>query len=313
MGSTLDFYQQRIEKGSHSFAAAARLLPRELRASTQMLYAWCRHCDDEIDGQILGLDRDANPQRSSAARLEVLREKTLGSLAGNATEPIFLGLQNVVIDHRIPARHPMALIDGMTMDVNGHRFREIEDTLGYAYHVAGVVGVMMAIIMGVRDRSTLERASDLGIAFQLTNIVRDIVPDALVGRVYLPMHWLDEYGISPTDIAQRQNREVVSIAAARMLAIADVYYSSAVAGIAQLPLRSAWAIAAARRVYQHMGKNVKRRGAAAWDGRVATSQFSKITDIAIASAEAVALVSTRRLATFPAREGLWTPNDVSAF
>ena len=89
----------------------------------------------------------------------------------------------------------MDLLQGFEMDVEGRRYDTLEDTLDYAYHVAGVVGVMMARIMGVQDAPTLRRAQDLGLAFQLTNIARDVVEDARGGRVYLPGQWLDEAGV----------------------------------------------------------------------------------------------------------------------
>ena len=108
-------------------------------------------------------------------KLAGLRNETLAALAGKAVEPVFIGLQRVVEAHHIPAHYPLDLIEGMAMDVRGRSYATIDDTLCYAYYVAGVVGVMMATILGVRDRATLERASDLGIAFQLTNIARDVI------------------------------------------------------------------------------------------------------------------------------------------
>src|SRR5690606_18381279 len=173
-----------IAKGSQSFAAAAKLFDRETREDAVMLYAWCRHCDDVIDGQVVGHDQAKDFREGQRHRLAELREKTSAALAGEASgEYLFEALRRVVARHDIPHRHPQELLVGFEMDVEYRRYRTIEETLDYCYHVAGVVGVMMAMIMGVRDRAVLDRASDLGLAFQLTNIARDVIDDARAGRV----------------------------------------------------------------------------------------------------------------------------------
>jgi 15-cis-phytoene synthase len=304
--------RERIEKGSKSFAGAARLFPEATRGSAYMLYAWCRHCDDEIDGQVLGYTRAEPSMKTPAQRLDELRDKTRAALAGRATEPVFQALQQVVQQHRIPHLHPMELLDGMEMDVVGRPYRVLDDTLSYSYHVAGVVGVMMAMIMGVKDRATLERASDLGIAFQLTNIARDIVPDAGVERVYLPDEWLKAAGIARGTVGDPANRAAVFAATQRLLDVADDYYASAQAGIPQLAFRSAWSIAAARRVYRGIGTVVRERGVNAWDTRAGTTKSRKIFDVAIAGLEAASARTVGRMGRVtPRPASLWTPTSLS--
>lgn len=266
-----------IQKGSKSFAAAARLFDPQTRASAYLLYAWCRHCDDVIDGQELGFAATSAAGHDPRAALQELRDKTRAALAGEPmSDPVFAAFQRVAELHAIPQRHPFELLDGFAMDVEERRYETIEDTLAYCYHVAGVVGVMMSCIMGAREEETLDRACDLGIAFQLTNIVRDIVADHAVGRIYLPGAWLDEAGLTRETLAEPQQRAALFSIARRMLALADIYYESCMSGVAKLPLRSAWAIGTARAVYREIGKEVLRRGPAAWDGRVSTSKAQKI-------------------------------------
>ena len=266
-----------IQKGSKSFAAAARFFDRETRASAYLLYAWCRHCDDVIDGQELGFGIANTATHDPVAALARLQQTTRDALAGNPMrDPVFAAFQRVVAKHAIPHRHPLELLDGFAMDVTERRYETLEDTLSYCYHVAGVVGVMMSCIMGERAEETLDRASDLGIAFQLTNIVRDIVPDAAVGRVYVPEAWLVEAGLSRETLADPNNRAALFSVAQRMLTTAEVYYLSSEAGVARLPVRSAWAVATARKVYREIGQEVLRRGPAAWDSRVSTSKRQKI-------------------------------------
>lgn len=268
--------QAMMREGSKSFNAAARLLPRRERASAYLLYAWCRRCDDIIDGQDLGREvrEDARAPRQ---RLEWLRSQTEAALQGHTVEDqAFAGLALVSQRHQLPPALPFDLIEGFAMDVEGRRYLAIEDTLAYAYHVAGVVGVMMAHVMGVRDTDTLNRAADLGIAFQLSNIARDVMADAAIGRVYLPEQWLADAGVAPDEISAPERREAVAGVVARLLDVAEAFYASARVGIDRLPPRSAWAIAVALRIYRDIGLKVRRLGPHAWDERVSTSRRRKL-------------------------------------
>ena len=305
----------RIARGSKSFAGAARLFDADTRASAFMLYAWCRHCDDEIDGQVLGFQRAPASSQPLDAVLAELRAKTLAATRGQAEEPIYIALQRVVQKHAIPPQHPLDLIRGMEMDVEmetaGLSYQSLDGVLEYCYHVAGVVGVMMAMVMGVSDKAVLLRASDLGIAFQLTNIVRDVVPDAEVGRVYLPADMMQAHGLDETSLALPANRAKVFAIAEALLDTAERYYASAEAGVPHLPFRSAWAVAAARRVYRDIGALVRARGPAAWDQRVATSSARKFAGVALAGRDASLARSPARGARAASRAGLWTPSALS--
>lgn len=304
----LDHASQSIAVGSKSFAAAARLFAAETRRSAVLLYAWCRHCDDVIDGQTHGFGQVATPgDLSTLARLEqATRDVYRGA---DTAGPAFAALQEVVQRHDIPPRYPLDHLAGFRMDVEGRRYERFDDTLEYCYHVAGVVGVMMAMIMGVRDQPTLDRACDLGIAFQLSNIARDLVEDADNGRVYLPQQWLQEAGIPRDELAAPRYRPALSGLARRLVDAAEPYYQSAQGGLAALPLRSAWSIATARAVYREIGLRVKARGAAAWDERVATSRSAKLRLIGIAAGQALA---SRKAPVTPRPAGLWTRSDAPA-
>ena len=160
-----------IKKGSKSFALASRVFPPALRDDASMLYAWCRYCDDVIDGQEMGHGQIEDYKTGQGERLEALRADTRAALAGTPTDnPIFAGVARVFKTHDIPHIHAEELLKGFEMDADDRVYKTVDDILDYSYHVAGVVGVMMAYLMGVRDAPTLDRASDLGLAFQLTNI-----------------------------------------------------------------------------------------------------------------------------------------------
>lgn len=288
--ATLAAAERAIAEGSKSFAAAARLFDRRTREGAVLLYSWCRHCDDVVDDQRLGFRTDGRPStRDAGERLAGLIDDTRRALAGEPTShPAFAALQTVVARHGLPARYPLQHLDGFRMDVEGRGYRVVGDTLDYAYHVAGVVGVMMAYVMGVRDEATLDRASDLGLAFQLTNIARDVVEDAQVGRVYLPAAWLAEAGIPLDEIAAARHRPALAGVARRLVVSAEPYYASAGIGVAALPLRSACAIATARGLYRRIGLEVVARGPLAWDRRVSTSKMQKLGHVVVGVAAALA-------------------------
>jgi phytoene synthase len=296
-----------IAVGSKSFAAAAKLFEPTVRRSVLMLYAWCRHCDDVIDDQELGFNNAANTAHDASAALAMLERETARAYAGEAmTEPAFAAFQEVVRHHHIAQRYALDHLAGFAMDVHDARYETLDDTLRYCYHVAGVVGLMMAQIMGAQDDAVLDRACDLGMAFQLTNIARDIVEDARIGRCYLPAQWLAEAGIPAgtaiEDLALPIHRAALARVAARLVAQAEPYYTSANGGIHALPLRSAWAIATAHGVYRQIGIDVHARGVKAWDARVSTSKLTKVR--LLASGGARALLS--RVTKAPARPaGLW--------
>ena len=306
MDPIISLSHELIEKGSKSFAMAAKLLPRDVRYDAMMLYAWCRHCDDVIDDQILGFARETAGAETPAERLGQLKEKTKAALEGHADEPVFIALERVARKHGIPERHPMELLSGFEMDVNGRVYNTLEDTLDYCYHVAGVVGVMMAMIMGVRERPTLNRASDLGIAFQLTNISRDVIEDAKGGRCYLPREWLREAGIDGADLCDPQHRKAVSQVTRRLLREADGYYRSALFGMQRLPLGAAVGIGCARRVYRDIGRIVASRRESAWDSRAIVGRSRKAAAAISGAIAAIRAHTTLRIGYAPNRDGLWT-------
>lgn len=302
-----------IQAGSKSFAAAAKIFNPETRASAYLLYAWCRHCDDVIDGQQLGYDQGNTPNHDPTKELIKLRKQTNDALTGILTDdPIFSALQKVISKNNIPKAYPLALLDGFEMDVHRRSYQTIDDTLNYCYHVAGVVGVMMSIIMGAKDDATLDRACDLGLAFQLTNIARDVIEDAQNGRVYLPTAWLRSAGLNadPNLLLQESHREQLVIVVDRLLKEAEKYYDSSLSGLPKLGFRSAWAIATARIVYRKIGVELIKNGPKAWDTRVSTTKYQKFSALISGLGAAIYAHTIGPYRAPSSRYGLWTrPKD----
>ena len=290
-----------IARGSQSFAAASKLFAPATRERAWLLYAWCRAADDLTDGQELG--HAASPAGSGSetqARLEAL---TAAALDSSAEVPLaFEALRQVAQETALPRRFINDHLAGFALDAADWRPRSTDDLLRYCYHVAGTVGCMMAVVMGVpaQDDETLDRACDLGLAFQLANIARDVVPDAQVGRCYLPAAWLAECGLEEAQLADPAHRDAVAALAQRLVEMAAGYRVSARVGAARLPYRSRLAVLAADGIYGAIGEKVAALGAHAWDQRVRISGAGKLGLVAGAAWRSLGSGGQA------SREGLWT-------
>lgn len=275
-----------IQRGSKSFRASSRLFDRETRERAWLLYCWCRHCDDECDGQVMG---QGSKERGSVA---ALRANTMRAVAGERTGELpFDALGQLLLERPIPPRLLDDHLKGFELDEAGWRPQSEEDLVRYCYHVAGSVGCMMAVVMGVaaEDSETLERAADLGIAFQLSNIVRDIREDHENGRCYIPRDWLDEFSIPPERLFGAEHRAGLLRIVERIVALVNSYEASARKGVDRLPFRSRMAVLAAARIYGAIGRRVGELGASAWDRRVTISRTQKLGFLVPSFAEAVSL------------------------
>lgn len=292
-----------ITRGSKSFRAASRLFGRETRERAWLLYAWCRRCDDMADGQDHGhgMRTVDNPM----ARLATIRRLTEEALAGRPTgDPAFDALGVVVTECGIPHDLPRDLVRGFALDAAGFTPRHADDLYRYCYHVAGAVGVMMAMVMGIpaADDDALDRACDLGIAFQLANIARDINEDDAAGRCYLPDDWLAEVDVPPGETMRPPWRGRIALLARRLADRAAAHEEAARGGVRRLGFRDAWAVLAAARIYGGIAREVAARGEQAWDRRVVVPRARKLGWMATAALEAAARRRIRKVS----REGLWT-------
>lgn len=295
------YAQATIERGSKSFRFASRLFDPVTRERTWLLYGWCRACDDLADGQSLGHDAEtvADPEQ----RLNHIQRQTARALAGEPCgDPPFDALRVVAAECRLPPGFVQDHIAGFARDCAGWRPETEDDLLSYCYQVAGAVGCLMAVIMGVspQDDETLDRASDLGLAFQLANIVRDLRDDHAMGRCYLPAAWLDEAGLSRANHMDRENRARLLPLTQRLCRLVQAYQASARVGAARLPFRSRWAVLSAARIYGAIAAKVAERGPSAWDSRTVVSKAEKLGHVIAAAWEAAVPPANRN------RSGLWT-------
>jgi 15-cis-phytoene synthase len=307
--AALDECRWMITKGSKSFSLAARLFDSETRDAAFFLYGWCRYCDDQVDQAGMEESREQLEQR-----LRTLAEATRSAFSGAAQEQaVFIAMQYIVRRYSIPAHYALELIEGMAMDARATRYHTFNDLLLYCYRVAGTVGLMMSHVMGLRDEQALKHAADLGMAMQLTNIARDITEDAEMGRIYLPIQWIEEAGMVPEEIAAPKNRQKLALVTRRLLREAERYYVSGDAGLWHLSFRSACAVAAARHVYAAIGSLLLLKGSSAWDQRTYVTGPQKISAILGGMVQVLASIPARMIRPWSAApiRMVWRHSELS--
>ena len=291
--------REAIRTGSLSFHAASKLLPRSVRDPALALYAFCRLADDEVDERGSGA--------AKARAVEALGGRLDAAYRGVPHDaPEDRAFAAVVARFEMPRALPEALLEGLAWDAEARRYATLSEVRAYGARVAGAVGAMMGVLMGVREAGALARACDLGLAMQLTNIARDVGEDARAGRVYLPTDWLAEAGLSPEDfLADPRPTPEVRAMVARLLAEARRTYRRSEAGIPALPRAARPGIYAARHIYAGIGGAVRRGGHDSVTRRARTTRAQKLFWIGVAAGRAAASLALPRAATLyapPAEE-----------
>jgi phytoene synthase len=244
-----------LRKGSISFHTASRLLPSDVRRDTMVLYAFCRSSDDAVD-EADPRDGVTDPQQSLLRLQHRLRGIYDGAPADLAEDRAMVAL---VRKHHIPRAVLEALLEGFAWDAAERSYETIDDLHDYAVRVAGTVGMMMTMLMGIRSTHVLARACDLGVAMQLTNIARDVGQDARMGRLYLPYAWLRDEGLDPRGwLSEPTFCAPLGRVVDRLLRHADELYARAATGIDSLPRDCQTAIRAALLIYRDIGRTVRK-------------------------------------------------------
>jgi len=187
-----EYCQQKAAQSGSSFYYSFLFLEPERRRAITALYAFCREADDTVD--------DCTDVSVARAKLGWWRQE-IAAMANDApTHPVTRALQPHLATYALDTRHLLAIIDGMEMDLDQTRYFDFTGLKKYCWHAAGAVGLLSARIFGVTDPGTLAYAEKLGLAFQLTNIIRDVGEDARKGRIYLPVAELQQFGVTAADI-----------------------------------------------------------------------------------------------------------------
>jgi phytoene synthase len=219
-----EYCQQKAAKSGSSFYYSFLFLPAERRRAITALYAFCREVDDIADEvQDVGVAR---------TKLAWWRTEVANLFAGHPQHPVARALAPFTATYGLDAARMNEIIDGMEMDLVHHRYADFDALKLYCHRVAGVVGQLSASIFGYTNASTIEYAENLGIAFQLTNIIRDVGEDARRDRVYLPADELARFGLAVEDILARRAGAAFEQLMAFQAERAQSYYEAAFAKLA---------------------------------------------------------------------------------
>jgi 15-cis-phytoene synthase len=256
-------------KTGKNFYYSFLVMPREKRAAMCAIYAFMRRSDDIADGA-------ANP----AVALDGLRrwrEQVDAALKnGDASEPILPALADTVRRYRIPQRHFHELLDGTEMDQSTTRYATFDELYKYCYRVASAVGLVVLPIFGYKDEAALVPAEACGIAFQLTNILRDVKEDAQMGRIYLPLEDLQRFGVSEDDILNARSTpqflELMKFEALR----AREFYSKARPLVDMIDVDSRGTLAVMIAIYGGILDKIENKNFAVFGERIRLSTAEKL-------------------------------------
>ena len=268
MDSHVDDNKLVLKENGKSFYWAGKLLPKKDINRAAELYSFCRILDDIADSG------EANSHKNLTDVKSIIKKNTFSELKNihSIKYPKFLkeSSKKVVID----------LIEGLILDQKGILFKKEEELIRYSYHVAGTVGIMMCNALKCDNKLAKTFAIDLGIAMQLTNIARDVLEDAKMGRRYLPGSWVQN--ISPKEIvlAAKTNDlkkiRIISKGIKKLLILSEQYYRSGERGFVFLPLNTRIAISVASGVYREIGVQLENENYNWHNGRQVTSIYKKI-------------------------------------
>ncbi|MEH6434130.1 presqualene diphosphate synthase HpnD [Massilia sp. DD77] len=194
-----EYCQQKTLQSGSSFYYSFLFLPPERRRAITALYAFCREVDDTVD--------DATDQSVARIKLAWWRTEVSAMYKGTPTHPATQALAPHVEPYKLDEKHLLAIVDGMEMDLDQSRYLDYAGLQRYCWHVASVVGILSASIFGYTRPETLAYAEKLGLAFQLTNIIRDVGEDARKGRIYLPVNELQQFGVTAADLLNARHSE----------------------------------------------------------------------------------------------------------
>ena len=224
-----EYCQEKTASSGSSFYYSFLFLPDETRRAITALYAFCREVDDIVDEC-----RDAGIAQQ---KLDWWRNEINQTYNGQPHHPVAIELARLIEPYQLPKTHLLEIIDGMQMDLTQTRYADIAELEKYCYHAASAVGLLAARLFGYEDDATKQYAHDLGMAFQLTNIIRDVREDAVRGRVYLPQDLLQQHQVTASDLNSDNASDGLKAVLQQLSTRAEGYYQSAMNA---LPERDRW-------------------------------------------------------------------------
>lgn len=262
------YCQERAARSGSSFYYSFLFLPRDQRTAITALYAFCREVDDVVDE---GLDPVV-----ARTKLDWWRSEIAAVFGGTPTHPVSLALAPVVKAFDLPQARFEDIIEGMRMDLDYNRYPDFATLEVYCHRVAGVVGLLSARIFGYSVPATLDYARDLGIALQLTNIVRDVGEDVRRNRIYLPLDELDRFGVTTDDLILFRETDEIAALLRFQVERAKTFYGRAMAALPASDRKQQRAGLVMAAIYRKLLDEVETEGARIMNRRVSLTPIVKL-------------------------------------
>lgn len=247
-----EYCQSKAAASGSSFYYSFLFLPGAKREAITALYAFCREVDDVVD--------ECHEPELARTKLAWWRSEIASLYAGSPQHPVTKALAGAIHQYGLSEEHFLEIIDGMEMDLDQNRYQNFKELQLYCYRVASVVGLLSASIFGYRNRATLKYAHDLGMAFQLTNIIRDVGEDARRGRIYLPLDELVKFGVTENDLLRGHETGNVKKLLEFQIERAESYYQRAMSELPAEDRKSQLTGLIMARIYRALLQEIQRDG-----------------------------------------------------
>jgi 15-cis-phytoene synthase len=247
------YCENKTKSSGSSFTSSFFFLPKDKKQAMTALYAFCREVDDVVD--------ECTDFSVAQTKLNWWKSEIANLYANTPQHPVTKALQPFIAPFNLAQEHFLEIIDGMEMDLKFNRYEDFKQLQLYCYRVASVVGLLSASIFGFSNRKTLKYAHDLGMAFQLTNIIRDVGEDARRGRIYLPLDELKKANVTEDDILNSRESPAVNALIEFQIERAETYYDKALRELPhedEKPQRAGLMMAA---IYRTLLREIKLGGA----------------------------------------------------
>ena len=263
-----EYCQKKAADSGSSFYYSFMFLPANRRRAITALYAFCREVDDVVD--------ECQDPQIAATKLVWWRQAVAKLYAGAPDHPVTQALLPVLGEFNLPQEQLFEIIDGMEMDLQQTRYLDFKALSLYCYRVASVVGLLAAEIFGSQDRQTQKYAHDLGMAFQLTNIIRDVGEDARRGRVYLPIDELQRFDVPVADILNARQTDNFRRLMEFQIERAEQYYAQAMAALPAIDRKAQRPGLVMAAIYRTLLEEIKRDGCQVLTQRTSLTPLRKL-------------------------------------
>lgn len=247
------YCQQKTAKSGSSFYYSFMFLPKQKREAITALYAFCREVDDVVD--------ECSELKIALVKLAWWKDEIHNLYQAKPIHPVTKALQPVIHTYHLSEEHFYEIIDGMEMDLNFNRYQDFKQLQLYCYRVASVVGLLSAQIFGFNNRKTLKFAHDLGLAFQLTNIIRDVGEDARRNRIYIPLDDLAKFNVTEDDILHHRESDSVKALLEYQIELAESFYNRALQELPNEDRKSQRVGLIMAEIYRTLLREIKADGA----------------------------------------------------